>query len=157
MERLLIQRFLGEHPDLSDKYIHELLLYNEYGGEESNCETVLAIWDFYKSFKQKIRNGSLGKKAQFWMIYLDMMQKQQELHTAIQENNFQGILCSWDYFLSFHFATNKHNYARFWKLTFSSHEKLRKLLSRFEGKSISTSTRPIPFTYCSGPERRADS
>ena len=48
MERLLIQRFLGEHPDLSDKYIHELLSYNECGGEESNCETVLTIWDFSK-------------------------------------------------------------------------------------------------------------
>ena len=84
LERLLIQRFLGDHPDLSDRYVHELLSYNECGGEESNCETVLTIWDLCKSFKQKIRNGSLGKTAQLWMIYLDMMQKQQELHTAIQ-------------------------------------------------------------------------
>ena len=76
MERLLIQRFLGEHLDSSDRYIHELLSYNECGGEESNCETVLTIRDFYKSFKQKIRNGSLGKTAQLWMIYFDMMQKQ---------------------------------------------------------------------------------
>ena len=74
MEQFLIQRFLGEHPDLSDRYIHELLSYNECSGEESNCETVLTIWDFYKSFKKKIRNGSLGKTAQFWMIYLGMMQ-----------------------------------------------------------------------------------
>ena len=76
MERLLIQCFYGEHPDLLDRYIHELLSYNECGGEESNYETVLTIWDFYQLFKQKIRNGLLGKTAQFWMVYLDMMQKQ---------------------------------------------------------------------------------
>ena len=73
MEQFPIQRFLGEHPDLSDRYIHELLSYSECSGEESNCETVLTIWDFCKSFKKKIRNGSLGKTAQFCMIYLGMM------------------------------------------------------------------------------------
>ena len=58
MERLLIWRFLGgEYPDLSDRYIHELLSFNKCGGEESNCKAVLTIWDFHKSFKQKIRNG----------------------------------------------------------------------------------------------------
>ena len=56
MVQLLIQHFLGEHPDLSDRYMYELS-YNECGGEESNCKTVLTIWDFYESFKQKIRNG----------------------------------------------------------------------------------------------------
>ena len=132
MERLLIQRFSGEHPDLSGRYKHELLSYKECGREESNCETVLTIWDFYKPFKQKMRNGSSGKTAQFWMIYLDMMQKQEKLHTAMQENDFQGILCSWDYFFELLFCNLQAYLRTIWKLVFSPDEKLRKLLSRFK-------------------------
>lgn len=36
MEQLLLQRFLGEHPDLPDRYINELLSYKKRRGEESN-------------------------------------------------------------------------------------------------------------------------
>ena len=28
----------------------------------------------YEKFETKIRNGELGKTAQFWLIYLDLMQ-----------------------------------------------------------------------------------
>ena len=58
-------------------------------------------------------------------------------------------------FLSFYFATYKRTYARFGSWYF---HQMKNLGSYFPGlKVVSTSTRSVPFTYCSGPDRRADS
>ena len=65
-----------------------------------------------------------------------MMQKQEKLHTAIQENDFQGILCSWDYFLSFYFATYKRTYARFGSWYF---HQMKNLESYFPGLKVNLS------------------
>ena len=43
----------------------------------------------YEKFKTKIRNGELGKRAQFWLIYLDLMKVQHLAHSATQENDFK--------------------------------------------------------------------
>ena len=45
-------------------------------------------------------------------MYLDLMQYQHYIHTAIQENEFTLRLYTWIYFLPLYFATNKNNYAR---------------------------------------------
>ena len=47
------------------------------------------------------------------MIYLGLMEKQHHFHTAVQEGNFDGRMCAWEFFLPFYFSTNKHNYARY--------------------------------------------
>ena len=67
----------------------------------------------FESFKDKTREGKLGKTAQFWMIYLDMMRIQHFVHISIQENNFHLRLYSWKSFIPFYFAMDKQNYARY--------------------------------------------
>ena len=67
----------------------------------------------YDKFNESIRKGSMGKPAQFWLIYLDLMEHQHRIHIAVQENNFTERIIVWEYFLSFYFATNKINYARY--------------------------------------------
>ena len=60
-------------------------------------------------YKQRVCDGIT---SQFWMIYLDPMEKQHHFHAAVQEGNFDGRMCAWEFFLPFHFSTNKHNYGR---------------------------------------------
>ena len=49
-------------------------------------------------YKQRIRDGRMGTTPQFWMIYLDLMEKQHHFHTAVQEDNFDGRKCAWEFF-----------------------------------------------------------
>ena len=66
----------------------------------------------YQQFKTDIRNGKLGKTAQFWMMYIDLMELQQMAHTSIQTNDFGMRLYAWENILPYYFALNKVNYAR---------------------------------------------
>ena len=47
------------------------------------------------------------------MIYLDLLEKQHHFHTAAQESNHDGRMCTWQFFLPFYFSTNKYNYAKY--------------------------------------------
>ena len=67
----------------------------------------------YDKFKGSILNGSLGKTTQLWLIYLDLKEHQHRIHIAVQENKFTERIIVWEHFLSFHFATNKIDYARY--------------------------------------------
>ena len=46
----------------------------------------------YKDYLKKTRQGNLGKTAQYWLTYLDLMRMQHIIHTAVQENNFEAQL-----------------------------------------------------------------
>ena len=41
------------------------------------------------------------------------MQHQHRIHIVVQENNFTERIIVWEYFLSFYFAMNKVNFARY--------------------------------------------
>ena len=66
-----------------------------------------------KSSKLKFANGELGKTAQFWLIYLDLMKVQHLAHTTVQENDFNMRILAWEKMLPFYFYFNKMNYARY--------------------------------------------
>lgn len=67
----------------------------------------------YENYRQNVRAGSLGKTAQFWVLYLDLIRMQHVIHTAVQENDYEMRLKAWEYFIPFYFALNKTNYARY--------------------------------------------
>ena len=67
----------------------------------------------YEEYRNQVKARLLGKTAQLWLTYMDMIKMQHALHTAVQENNFNLGLFSWEYFLPFYFALNKTNYARY--------------------------------------------
>ena len=47
------------------------------------------------------------------MIYLDLMKVQHMAHTAVQENDFNMRINSWEILLPYYFALNMFNYARY--------------------------------------------
>ena len=50
----------------------------------------------YQQFKTDVRDGKLGKTAQFWMMYIDLMELQQMAHTSIQTNDYDMRLYAWE-------------------------------------------------------------
>ena len=67
----------------------------------------------YQQFKTDVGNGKLGKTAQLWMMYIDLMELQQMAHASIQTNDYDMRLYAWENILPYYFALNKVNYARY--------------------------------------------
>ena len=53
----------------------------------------------YEVFRNSIRCGRLGKTPQCWLMYLDLIRAQHHMHLAVQENNFQVRISSWQLLL----------------------------------------------------------
>lgn len=112
MERLLLRRFLGETKPIVPEHLIDV-------SAEPNSfknESIAQLVDFtkaFESFKEGARQGNLGKTAQFWMIYLDMMRVQHFIHIAVQENDFDLRFYAWQFLIPFYFALDKQNYARY--------------------------------------------
>ena len=66
----------------------------------------------HESYPEQARNGSLGKTAQFWILYLNLTRMQHVIHTAVQGNDFDARLAAWGYFLPLYFTFNKTSYVR---------------------------------------------
>ena len=117
LERLFLRRFLfGEKPNipvaLRDFKILEL--------DEPSSNSLNGLISKYMTYRQEVSNGRIGKTAQFWMIYLNMMQVQTMAHTAVQENDWNSLMHCWKEFLPLYFILNKTNYARYVSLNCSS-------------------------------------
>ena len=42
----------------------------------------------FENYRQEVREGKKGKTAQFWIMYLDLMRLEHQIHTVIQTNDF---------------------------------------------------------------------
>ena len=102
-------------PDIKDEWINVSNDIERFDDQDLfGYQTLLTQ---YEKFKTKIRNGELGKTAQFWLIYLDLMQVQHLAHTAVRENDFNMRARAWEKMLLFYFYFNKTNYARIMNYT----------------------------------------
>ena len=72
-----------------------------------------AMVNKFENYRQEVREGKKGKTAQFWIMYLDLMRLQHQIHTTIQTNDFDIRLNAWKEMLPLYFALNKMNYARY--------------------------------------------
>ena len=69
--------------------------------------------DSYFQFRKDVAEGKYGKTPQFWMMYLNLMELQHQIHIAVQTNNFNMRLDAWEKMLPYYFYYNKTNYARY--------------------------------------------
>ena len=104
-------KFFQEKPTIPDEL-------NEIAADPDSFEKSLItscanLISRYQQFKTDIRNGKLGKTAQFWMMYIDLMELQQMVHTSVQTNDYDMHLYAWENILLYSFALNKVNYARY--------------------------------------------
>ena len=66
----------------------------------------------YKSVRERFRKGEMGKTPQFWLLYIDLMRNQFMVHTGVQSNDLDMLICGRKVFLPMYFVMNKVNYAR---------------------------------------------
>ena len=112
LEQILFKRFL-EETSIDIPSSIKLSSFDSLSFNWNLLNDNFILFNEYKSYKDKIRQGFRGKTPQFWLIYLDLMEHQHFAHTSVQENNYSDRLYCWDYFLKFYFALNKTNYARY--------------------------------------------
>ena len=112
LERLLLTRFLFDEKPYIPASLREVnFKINEL--DKTSLESLDVFFDKYATYRQKVSTGTIGKTAQFWMIYLDLMRAQTMAHTAVQENDWKSLMYCWKQFLPMYFALNKRNYARY--------------------------------------------
>ena len=110
LERLLLTRFLVQEKPHIPAILRQATTFNNM--EENLMNSMNVFFARYESFRQDVRDGKIGKTAQFWMIYLDLMRIQTMAHTAVQENDWKSLMYCWKRFLPMYFALNKLHYAR---------------------------------------------
>ena len=112
LERLLITRFNGESnlevPDPLKEIASDPLMF-----DESSIGDYAEFTNAYHDFYQSVRDGKIGKTAQFWVMYIELMKLQTIAHTAVQETNFDMRMYAWEFWIPYYFATNFFNYARY--------------------------------------------
>ena len=76
-------------------------------------EDTSKLFQKYEKYRDNVRERRIGKTVQFWILYLDLMRLQHQIHTTVQTNDFDMRLDAWDKMLLMYFAFNKTNYARY--------------------------------------------
>ena len=108
LERLLLQRFLYY------ENIEPIPTFQQYGEDNSNERgDIHNVIGKYERYHSEVRSGEKGKKAQFWMFYLDLFGVQVMAHSAVQENNLNMLISACNKFTPVYFVFNKINYVRY--------------------------------------------
>lgn len=119
LERLLLTRYLVETRQEIPDVLTEYSLNPNTSVDEQLFAEASNFFREYEKYRNNVRTGSIGKTAQFWLLYMDLMRNQILSHNAVQTNNFDALLYGWKTFLPMYFAMNKVNYARYSLIQFS--------------------------------------
>ena len=117
-----------------------------------NDPTLSLLMDGYEEFQEKVRKGSIGKTATFWLSFLDHARRVFMLLYAVKTNNLPLFHKSMADMADLFFSFGGHNYSRFltWFDLFLtnievSHPGATQLL---EKGSISVARSLIPGNLC---------
>ena len=117
LERLFLTRFLTETkpdiPNLMEEFVTDP---KPQMVDETLMNANKKLHDHYETFRESARSGAIGKTAQFWLLYMDLLRLQTLSHTALQCNDFGMLVHGWKSFLPMYFSMNKVNYARYSKV-----------------------------------------
>ena len=75
-------------------------------------EKFAGIFDRYESYRDKARNGTHGRTAQFWFAYVEMVQLYHQFTQSIRMGDLDLYIHSLYNISSLFFTFNHHNYAR---------------------------------------------
>ena len=92
LERLLLKRFLLELEPEIPVNMMEYSLEPKEALDQQLPDEVHSFSEQYEAYREKARTGSIGKIAQFWLLYMDLMKVQILIQNAIQKNNFNALL-----------------------------------------------------------------
>ncbi len=67
----------------------------------------------YQEQKVKCLDGEFGKTAQYWAMYMKLVDRQQKLHFSVNTNDYELRMSTWKESLALCFPTNRVHYARY--------------------------------------------
>lgn len=71
------------------------------------------VYEQYNNIRQRCLEMEMGKTPKFWLMYMDIVDIQLQMHFAINLDDFDIRLKSWDRMIPYYFAMNKTHYARY--------------------------------------------
>ena len=71
------------------------------------------LFQMYETYRKDVRQGRIGNTAKYWLMCLDLIRLQHQIHTAVQTNDFDMRLDAWNKMLPYYFAFNKTYYAKY--------------------------------------------
>lgn len=90
LERLLWQRYVYNMRGTSIQTIFEQVQVDpDLEMSQDLFKNVENAKLLYQTYQENIKNCLLGKKAQFWITYINLVKMQHTIYTAFQENNFE--------------------------------------------------------------------
>ena len=106
LHRLLLQEFMRTQDEESNDNIQKIFKGPSTNIDEIlSCHEVIRIVNLYMEFCQSVRNGSLGKTAQFWLSYMDHVSLVLALTRSVKANEFDlyaySLQAMCDLFFSF--------------------------------------------------------
>ena len=121
LERLLFEVFQAQDQSgegLSDESENGLRKLTEKPDSEQFQSLITSqdfknLFDQYEAFKNSVRNSSLGKTAQFWPGYMDIIWLILCFIRATKENNFALHLTALYELCPLFFTYNHYNYSRY--------------------------------------------
>ena len=104
LERLFLQHYVTEAP--------KSLLKGNTSIDQLSLEEMTFLQQ-YERQKKIALDGEFGKTPQYWVQYMNMVDRQRKLHYAIKTNDYDLRLDIWNDSLPHCFATNRVHYARY--------------------------------------------
>ena len=121
LQRLLLIRFVEMNPqfELLSQETHNMMMdliddpCKENVSKIKDSEEFKAYFQRYRTFTSELLDGIHGKTAQFWIRYMDIVQKILTLIRATKENNLQLHIAALYALCPMFFAYDHCNYARY--------------------------------------------
>ena len=117
LEQKLYERFVFETPEVDQDLFQQVMstvpVDSGRALEHLTDPVVTAHLQKYEEFFQKVLDGKLGSTAQFWAIYIIMINRlHRELQRCVKMNDVGGYIKIFPTLLVVYFALNRPNYAR---------------------------------------------
>ena len=110
--------FLLEHGPLSQSFmdaleiIHSTPTPNALEKFETSAD-YKKVMQMYEEFNEKTRKGAHGATAQYWIMYVDLLDLHQRFSRAVRTNDVDFFIYCLGKMCSIFFSTNHPNYARY--------------------------------------------
>ena len=117
LEQKLYARFLLDSPEEDDDSFQEVMstvpLDPRLADEHLSEPVVTNHLQRYEDYFQSVLEGNLASTAQFWAIYIFLINRlHRELQKCVKTNDVNGYITIFPTMLSVFFALNRPNYAR---------------------------------------------
>ena len=123
LEQLLFERFSNllsvEEKDLLTEIVFNAPAYSSTSADELQAylgenEEIIALCEKYNEFFESALNGQFGMTAQFWTIYIYLINRiYRNLQRCVRTNDVSGYIGVLSAVLDIFFALNRSNYARY--------------------------------------------